>query len=55
LPFPSPGDYPEPGIGLTLQADSLPSEPPGQPFIGVGNKNLHIVLLNIAAEIFITY
>ena len=34
LPFPSPGDLPGPGIELgspTLQADSLPSEPPGKP------------------------
>ena len=32
LPFPSPGDLPDPGIepsSLTLQADALPSEPPG--------------------------
>ena len=32
LPFPSPGDPPDPGIepwSLTLQADTLPSEPPG--------------------------
>ena len=32
LPFPPPGDIPDPGIEptcLTLQADSLPSEPPG--------------------------
>ena len=31
LPFPSPGDLPNPGIELrspALQADSLPSEPP---------------------------
>ena len=31
LPFPSPGDPPDPGIepgSLTLQADALPSEPP---------------------------
>ena len=34
LPFPSPGDLPDPGIeprSLALQADSLPSEPPGKP------------------------
>ena len=34
LPFPSPGDLPEPGIepgSPTLQADALPSEPPGKP------------------------
>ena len=36
LPFPSPGDLPDPGIkpGLpALQADSLPSEPPRKPCI----------------------
>ena len=35
LPFPSPGDLPNPGIepgSPTLQADSLLSEPPGSPF-----------------------
>ena len=34
LPFPSPGDLPDPGIkprSLALQADSLPSEPQGKP------------------------
>ena len=34
LPFPSPGDLPDPGIepgSPTLQADALPSEPPGNP------------------------
>ena len=34
LPFPSPGDLPNPGIELgspTLQADALPSKPPGKP------------------------
>ena len=34
LPFPSPGDLPNPGTKTgspTLQADSLPSEPPGKP------------------------
>ena len=34
LPFPSPGDLPNPGIepwSLTLQADALQSEPPGKP------------------------
>ena len=33
LPFPSPGDLPNPGIkpgSPTLQAESLPSEPPGK-------------------------
>jgi len=34
LPFPSPGDLPNPGIepgSPTLQGDALPSEPPGKP------------------------
>ena len=34
LPFPSPGDLPDPGIeprSPALQADTLPSEPPGKP------------------------
>ena len=37
LPFPSPGNLPDPGIepgSPALQADALPSEPPGSPFIG---------------------
>ena len=35
LPFPSPGDLPDPGIkprSPTLGADSLPSEPPRKPW-----------------------
>ena len=38
LPFPSPGDLPDPGIeprSLALQADTLPSEPPGKPWKGL--------------------
>ena len=34
LPFPSPGDLPDPGIEPTspaFQADALTSEPPGKP------------------------
>ena len=34
LPFPSPGDLPYPGIKPgypALQADALPSKPPGKP------------------------
>ena len=33
-PFPSPGDLPNPGMepgSPELEADSLPSEPPGKP------------------------
>ena len=36
LPFPSPGDLSDPGIesiSLALKADSLPSEPPGKPYV----------------------
>ena len=36
LPFPSSGDLPDPGIeprSPALQADALPSEPPGKPMI----------------------
>ena len=39
LPFPSPGDLPDPGIkprSSALQADSLPSEPPGKPPLCTG-------------------
>ena len=50
LPFPSAGDLPYPGIesrSPTLQADLLPSEPPGNP--------IHRVLILIAPyEIGIT-
>ena len=34
LPFPPPGDLPDPGIepgSPALQADALPSKPPGKP------------------------
>ena len=34
LPFPFPGDLPDPGIepgSPTLRADALPSKPPGKP------------------------
>ena len=36
LPFPSPGDLPYPGNepgSPSLQADALPSEPPGKPLL----------------------
>ena len=41
LPFRSPGDLPDPAIepwSPTLQADALPSEPPGKPEKGEGAK-----------------
>ena len=36
LPYPSPGDLPNSGIkplSPALQADALPSEPPGKPYL----------------------
>ena len=51
LPFPSPGDLPVPGIKLgfpALQADSLPSEPPGKPCNVQHDKyNYHILNMNV--------
>ena len=41
LPFPSPGDLPDPGIepgAPALQADSLPSEPRGKPLDALGKS-----------------
>ena len=38
LPFPSPGDLPDPGTehrSPALQADALPSEPPGKDIINL--------------------
>ena len=43
LPLPSPEDLPDPGIEAgspALQADTLPSEPPGRSVTREGNKNL---------------
>ena len=41
LPFPSPGNLPDSGIepgSPALQADSLPSEPPGKPIEATKDK-----------------
>ena len=41
LPFPSPGDLPDTGIeprSPALQADTLPSEPPGKPDLSKERK-----------------
>ena len=51
LPFPSPGDLPNPGIqprSPALQADSLPAEPPGKP------KNTEMGSLSLLQQIFLT-
>ena len=48
LPFLSPGDLPNLGIGPrspSLQADSLPSEPPGKPQLGHEKLENHEMLL----------
>ena len=49
LPFPSPGDLPNPGTepgSPTLQVEALPSEPPGNPqnFFGRSSFLAYIVL-----------
>ena len=46
LPFPSPGDFPDPGIepgSPTLQADALPPEPPGKPIHYWNTKLVHFL------------
>ena len=43
LPFPSPGDLPDPGIeprSPTFQAEALTSEPPGKPYIYKPTANI---------------
>ena len=47
LPFPSPGDLPNPGVkpgSPELQADTLLSEPPGKP----GGLGCHFLFMNFA-------
>ena len=49
MPFPSPGDLPNPGIeprSSALQADSLPADPQGKP------KNTGVGSLSLLQEIF---
>ena len=51
LAFPSPGDLPDSGIkpgSPALQADSLPSEPPGKPKFSVSSPLSHIPYLHQA-------
>ena len=51
LPFPNPGDLPNPGIesrSPTLQTDSLPPEPQGKP------KNTGVDSLSLLQWIFLT-
>ena len=49
LPYPSPGDLPDPAIepgSPTFQAHALPSEPPGKPKDSTGWRQLHLFLNN---------
>ena len=46
LPCPLPGDLPDPGTerrSPALQADSLPSEPPGKPSVGSLGKTTSLL------------
>ena len=57
LPYPPPGDLPGPGIklaSLALQVDSLSTQPPGKPNIGVGDlqKDNHGIVRNHVCETF---
>ena len=50
LPFPSPGDLPNPGIkpgSPALQVDTLPSEPPGKPQIIFIFKDKYFFKVNL--------
>jgi len=54
LPFPSPEDLPDPGIkpgSPTLQADSLPFEPPGKPSGHLGCFRALAIVKNAAVNI----
>ena len=47
LPFPSPGDLPDPGIehrSPALQVNSLPSEPPESPCPALNTLSTHVTL-----------
>ena len=57
LPFPSPGDLPDPGIksgSPALQADSLPPEPPGKSFSfskKICVKNAHLIRIVVLIHV----
>ena len=65
LPFPSPGDLPDPGIesrSPALQADALTSEPPGKPDLQNklrkcpnNNTALYACLLFLNLQIYLYY
>ena len=48
LPFPSPGDLPDPGIepgSPALQADALPSEPPHEVVSNIIHETVSTLLI----------
>ena len=52
MPFPSPGDLPDPGIEPeipALQADPLPSEPAVKPYKRT-RKSSSLILLHVAVQ-----
>ena len=56
LQFPSPGDLPDSGIepgSPTLQADSLPSEPPGKPSLGGIGSHFTLSSVNSPSQLFL--
>ena len=51
LPFPSPGDLPDPGIELgspAFQEDALTSEPPGKPFSKWTEYDLSLLEISVS-------
>ena len=58
LAFPSPGDLPDPRIeprSSTLQADALPSEPPGKPiYFSLSKLKKKFFLMNLFKRNFVS-
>ena len=57
LPFPSPGDLPDPGIeprSPALQADSLPSAPPGKPWVSADVMQTHCITWLLCVTLLVT-
>ena len=58
LPFSSPGDLPNPGIEPrypTLQAGSIPSEPPGKPKLDITEHQLKQGLIHLRHKVMIPF
>ena len=57
LPFPSPGDLPNPGVepgSPALQADTLPPEPPGKPIERIRVSAVHTIFVSAVCVIEIS-